>query len=674
MRKSTWLGVCPIVGVVSLSVAIYLLYDLAQSRSEAVASAKLAARQQAVTAANEIDAELQDLRAIVHNLAEEITTHRLSDGEARARVTEVREENPALYALGVVFEAHAVDERADAFPNGSGWSEPIWDETEKVMLATYSEPFFRVDGSGERSPAGAAYVTISMARIKERMDRLELGDTGYGAVLSKQGYFLVHPSEATVRQGVSTFQMAETQNDEILRGVVEKATSGQSGFLDYDNLLTGQSSWFFFEPIRESGWSAFVIRITDEVLTIGRFFRRRVIWVSIYSIVGLMGVAVWVSSRWYQKRPRGVLWGLVVFLSLLFIAGSGVIRYLVYFQVLHEDRESVAVLDVEGLNAFLRSHRAELEARGQEPPLYVPTGVSLQVMKFIGPQELFVTGYVWQKFPIERPSDLPLGFTFPNAVSATMSEAYRRSDNGIETVGWNVEATLRQNLDISKYPFDHDTVSIRLWSKNFDRRLLLVPDLASYTLTNPTSRPGLHEGITLSGWRISGSYFDYKLFDYGTDFGIPGQLVEEAFPELNFNVGLKRNILNVAIRNMIPIVIVWVMLFAVLVTCTKDEDEAKLLSFGPSGTMRISSALFFVVLLAHIDLRDTLQIQEVAFVEYTYFVTYLAIILTTLQAFFFSLKRFNFWIVEYEESLIIKLAYWPLWLGFLFVVAIAFFY
>jgi hypothetical protein len=459
-----------------------------------------------------------------------------------------------------------------------------------------------------------------------------------------------------------------------MREVVEKATSGQSGFLDYDNLLTGQSSWFFYEPVRESGWSAFVVRITDEILTIGRFFRRRAIWIAIFSIIGLMGVAIGVSARWYRERPREVLWGLVVFLSLLLIAGSGVIRYVIYFQVLHEDRESVMVLDAAGLNAFLSSHREKLEAQGQEPPLYVPTGVSVQAMKFVSPQELFVTGYVWQKFPIDRPSDLPLGFTFPNAVSASISEAYRRSDEGIETIGWSIEATLRQDLDISKYPFDHGTVSIRLWSKNFERRLLLVPDLASYTLTNPTSRPGLHEGLALSGWKTSRSYFDYKSFDYGTDFGLPGHLVEGVFPELNFNVDLKRNILNVAIRNMIPVLIVWVMLFVVIATSTKDEDEAKLLGFGPSGTMRITSALFFVVLLAHIHLRDTLQIQEVAFIEYVYFVTYLAIVLTTLQSFFFSLKRFNFWIVEYEESLIIKLAYWPLWLGFMFVVAIAIFY
>ena len=58
-----------------------------------------------------------------------------------------------------------------------------------------------------------------------------------------------------------------------------------------------------------------------------------------------------------------------------------------------------------------------------------------------------------------------------------------------------------------------------------------------------------------------------------------------------------------------------VMLFSVIVTSTKDEDEAKILGFGPSGAMRISSALFFVILLAHIHLRDTLQLQEVAFIE-----------------------------------------------------------
>jgi hypothetical protein len=73
-------------------------------------------------------------------------------------------------------------------------------------------------------------------------------------------------------------------------------------------------------------------------------------------------------------------------------------------------------------------------------------------------------------------------------------------------------------------------------------------------------------------------------------------------------------------------------------------------------------------------LRDTLQLQDVAFIEYIYFLTYFAIILTTLHAFFFSLKRFDFWVVEHQESLIIKLAFWPLLLLSMFAVTLVFFY
>ena len=210
------------------------------------------------------------------------------------------------------------------------------------------------------------------------------------------------------------------------------------------------------------------------------------------------------------------------------------------------------------------------------------------------------------------------------------------------------------------------------WSKDFDRRMLLVPDLASYTLTNPTSKAGLDKALELTGWKIANSYFDYHLLDYETDFGIG--LDEATFPELTFRVGLKRNLVNVAIQNVIPMLVVVIMLFSAIVTCTKDPDEASLLGFSPSGVMRITSALFFVVLLAHIHLRDSLQIQEVAFIEYVYFSVYLILVLTTLHAFFFSLEKVNFRIVEYEESLLIKLAFWPFWFGFLFLVAIAFFY
>ena len=338
-----------------------MLVDLIRGRQATVASAREAARQQAVSAAGEVDAELRELQAIARRLAEELAAGPLSQGEIGSRLTRMMEDTPEIHALGVAYEPFQTFYRvrrgeavetvetgrleddadiawyASAIENGPGWNEPVWDQTEQGMMATYSAPFFRIESDGDRAPAGVAYLTISMDRIEKRIDRLQLGKTGYGVVLSKQGYFLVHPSEAMVRQHVSTFQIADRLNDEVMREAVERATRGESGSVDHINLLTGQSSWFFYEPVRESGWSAFVLRITDEVLTIGRFFRRRMIWVSIYSILGLMGVAIWVSSHWYRAQPGAVLWGLVAFFSLLLLAGSGVIRYVVYHQVLDED-------------------------------------------------------------------------------------------------------------------------------------------------------------------------------------------------------------------------------------------------------------------------------------------------------------------------------------------------
>jgi hypothetical protein len=78
--------------------------------------------------------------------------------------------------------------------------------------------------------------------------------------------------------------------------------------------------------------------------------------------------------------------------------------------------------------------------------------------------------------------------------------------------------------------------------------------------------------------------------------------------------------------------------------------------------------------LAHIQLRNTITVQEIMFLEYFYFSVYLAILLVPLHAFLLWMAPSKFWILEYEDSLIVKLLYWPLILGFQFVVTAVSFY
>ena len=161
-------------------------------------------------------------------------------------------------------------------------------------------------------------------------------------------------------------------------------------------------------------------------------------------------------------------------------------------------------------------------------------------MKLVASNEVFLTGYIWQKYGVDGPTDSRPGFVLPDAINPRITEAYRYEENGVETVGWYIETTLHQNLNLSRYPLDHDEVSIRFKPRGLDRELMLVPDLDSYTLTHPAARPGLDKKLRVAGWKVVGSFFDYKFENYDSSLGIPGRSSDAVVPELNFNVRIQR--------------------------------------------------------------------------------------------------------------------------------------
>jgi len=175
----------------------------------------------------------------------------------------------------------------------------------------------------------------------------------------------------------------------------------------------------------------------------------------------------------------------------------------------------------------------------------------------------------------------------------------------------------------------------------------------------------------LEGGRV---FFDYKFENYDSSLGIPGRSSDAVVPELNFNVRIQRYLLDVIIGNGIPLMMVMVMLFAMLASSTRDQDESKLLGFNAASVMRVGSALFFIVLLAHIQLRSRIQVQQVVFMEYIYFVVYAAILLVSLHNFLFSLERYNKGPLGYRNGLVQKLLYWPLVYGALLLITVLHFF
>lgn len=304
----------------------------------------------------------------------------------------------------------------------------------------------------------------------------------------------------------------------------------------------------------------------------------------------------------------------------------------------------------------------------------IPTGIFLQSLKFNNATEVNITGYIWQKYnksvfaDIPAGQDIPVGFILPEAVDSGENlepqQAYRRSINAKEEViGWYFESTLKQRFNYQKYPLDHKTVWLRIWGKDFGRSNVLVPDLQAYESTQPGDAFGFDKSIVLGDWKVEETFFDFKTPRYDMDFGLGKPLSET--PELYFNIVLRREFLGAFIVNLVPLLISAILLFATLLTITAREGQADIFGFNTSGVLGVCSALFFVVLIAHIQIRQEFPGSGIIYIEYFYLAMYTALLGVAVDAYLFTHDKYSsqFKFISYEDNIIPKLIFWPTLLG-----------
>ncbi|HMB63590.1 MAG TPA: hypothetical protein VKN36_10990 [Eudoraea sp.] len=294
----------------------------------------------------------------------------------------------------------------------------------------------------------------------------------------------------------------------------------------------------------------------------------------------------------------------------------------------------------------------------------VPTGFFIQSLSFQSSNEVNFTGHIWQKISKDFPDYIDTGFDFPEQVNSSgteIRELYCDEVNDTLLKGWYFDVTVRQVFDYSKYPFDSITAWLRLWPRdfNYDDEILLVPDFDAYDMTKPTF--GLDADIVNTEWNIDKTFFSYHENEYNTNFGYTGYPVDDTYREFYINLGLKRNMIDAIILNLIPLFIVALLLFAQVMTVTGKKNLSDKFGFNTSGAIATCSALFFIVLLAHIQVRQQFLNSPLVYIEYFYLIMYLFILLTALNAYSFSIgeqKTFNF--MFFRDNLIPKLAFWPL--------------
>lgn len=676
-----------------LAALILLVWNYRTEAGHILSEARAHAQWEAQRATGQIDSSLQKMVPPNQALANRLGSGRWTGPQIEQLLEQTMSENPFLFGVGVAFRPFAFDSRQRLFapyfrrsgltyldydyterdfymlPMESGgpvWQEPHYGQASQARIANYTAPFYITDSAtGERRPAGVIFTTLTLEDYRELIGSLDLGKTGYGFILSHQGKVIAHPRRDYL--GRQLTEIARQRDDAALAELARKAVLGESGAVEHTDSISGRSSWIFFQPIPTAGWTMGAVFFHQEMAReMADLKVRKVLIVAMTMALLLSLGAVDYSRRQGRVEPR--LWRLAFLSAAVLLIG---VAALIFMTIAEPDKSGQDIITpLTGPSARERFFE-QIEATHYEPdeaPLYIPTGVFVQSLRFSSPTDVTLTGKIWQKCT-RGSQDADCGFVMPENVSGKISEIYRRQQGEIEVVGWYFEATLRQSFNYTRYPFDRKHVWIRLRHSEMDRNAVLVPDLESYQLPNPLSLPGMESELVVPGWAIEESYFGVRSHGYNTDFGIGGP--EQGHrPELYFNMILRRKPLGVLITHFIPLTVVAALLFGMMKSVSGREGDDGM-DFSFSGILAQVSGLFFVVILSHIQLQQDVA-GGLVYVGYFYFLMYLMILCTAVDAYLVATNS-RLFLVRYRNNLLPKVLYWPFIAGAAFLVTLAIF-
>jgi hypothetical protein len=302
-----------------------------------------------------------------------------------------------------------------------------------------------------------------------------------------------------------------------------------------------------------------------------------------------------------------------------------------------------------------------------------------------------------------------------------LSNSLLQNDDDEVLFIWYFDTTLRQRFSYDKYPFDTKEVWVKIWPRSFGGRdIILIPDLASYKDTTTDAIFGIEKEIVWGGWERKNTFFDYECSSYDTTFGAEtfpdfmesgGNEIEEKlknelklgelscwwkidntesylekrlenkdssssnelrlYPTLRYNIVVKRKFLNAFIINFIPLFVVAMLLFGLTLMITGNQEKAKTFDFTTSGIIGSCSALFFTVMLSHIQLRDQFEGTGFIYMGYFYLLMYFIIMMVAINSYLFSVGwSSRFGIIPYRDNLIPKVVFWPFLLWTMVIITL----
>lgn len=671
------------IALLSLLCGIFFLYHLINQRRVITANTIQFAQDNAELVTKQVDQFVKQAEEIVHLTADQLQTN--SSAEF---ITSLLTTKPNfLSGLGVVM--------LNTPDYAAGWYYVEQDDSQKLMpisssdLATSPYAWIKNMGAGlqinntpdpvtnmqswiisSKVKSGkqefVVFATISYAHVKHLLSLVSTREGGMWLITDASGDPLIYPA-------LMDFIATSTESPGIQESLAHVIHTGLS---EQTNLIfdAQTQSWVVINHL--TGLPATLVGVftTQQSIVASIFLRHTSMLAVIACTIFLMCLLLY----WflYVGSTTSNLWILSIVATVILSTCVGFLWYITDRYPYHQaPLNSIPIRDKVSLYQFLdsisnstpvASVQRTLSSEALERYLnfrykkgrYVPTGLYVTSVSFDKPHQIEVAGYLWQRYFDGIHDGLERGILFPQAVSdPTIEEISRSKQGNVETIMWQFNVLLNQQISYRNYPFDIKDINIQLWHQNFNDVITLVPDIDSYLPGANVSKPELSPHALLPGWHPIDTYFSYNIVNRTTNFGHyafgPFGIFQSArtsnIPEFNFIITIKRNLLETIITELLPLFVIALLLFVLLIT---DREQ------GYVNVITGASAIFFGTIVAHLKFREKIPPQEVAYFEIFFLIMYvfIAFVLTVsiLNLFNAPIK-----LVRYKDNLISQILYWP---------------
>jgi hypothetical protein len=655
-------------------------------------------------AASSIDLLLRDAVIATDSLAQDISNGRLNQKEVDQRSRELIAANGLFYGVCVAYKPYAFSPDARLYARywvrkqdsidtirlesmydytepehawfntplkGAAWVEPYFGQASDTLITAYGAPFYMNGHAGDPEYIlGVVVITISLDKIRDLIKSLDLGPSGFPALVSKKGIYIYHPSTDYVLLQKSIFDVAHETDDYDRLRMGKDALLGKSGLIKHKSVTTGLESWLVYEPVSLTGWSLQNTFINDDIpLDIDKI-RRGLIGFVCCSVFAIVCALSFFAIRTSNVR---ILWAIAAINTILMAVAIIIIWDVALNWGQCIKGNGFNVLNRHSVSNFIQALNSEKQHKHEALPVYIPAGVVIKSIEFHDSNKVKIDGFTWQRYDKKQLNDISPGVSLTNGIDIKMHEVVRYTDNSKTVVGWNFYGDFYQNLDYSTYPVDCMRLTLGMQHADRVHNIILVPDVDAYDVLNPSTLPGIKRDFMLSGWNLEKSFFTMKQVVAHTNLGLEIGRGDQKDYDMDFNIIITRRVFNAFVQNMTPLIVVALLIFLVLTSLTNDMDRAKRMDLKPGAALRLLGSMFLVVVFVHINLRSRLFVDSIFYLEYFYFITYLTLFATSINFVLFAVKT-PFLFIHREDGLLTKLMYFPNMLAVLLIITALIFY